>query len=59
MTRSRSIIYLAGATALVLAALVLAACGGGSDASGSSGPPRTANERAATVGVATRRHWRR
>jgi predicted lipoprotein with Yx(FWY)xxD motif len=53
MTRSRSITYLAGATALVLAALALAACGGsGSNASGSSAPPKTANGQSATLGVA-------
>jgi predicted lipoprotein with Yx(FWY)xxD motif len=53
MTRSRSITFLAGATALVLAALALAACGGsGSNASGSPAPPKNANGRSATVGVA-------
>ena len=55
MTRSRSITYLAGATALVLAALALAACGGsgnGSNASGSS--PKSANGQPATVSIANK-----
>jgi predicted lipoprotein with Yx(FWY)xxD motif len=52
MIRSRSITFLAGATALVVAALAVAGCGsGGSDAS-SPVPPRTASGRSATVGVA-------
>jgi predicted lipoprotein with Yx(FWY)xxD motif len=54
MTRTRSISFLAGATALVLAALAVAGCGssGGSNADGSSTPPKTANGKSATVGVA-------
>ena len=53
MTRSRSITYLAGVTALVVVALALAACGGsGSNASGSSAPPKSANGQPATVNVA-------
>jgi predicted lipoprotein with Yx(FWY)xxD motif len=54
MTRTRSIGFLAGATALVLAALAVAGCGssGGSSASGSATPPTTANGQSATVGVA-------
>jgi predicted lipoprotein with Yx(FWY)xxD motif len=54
MTRTRSIGFLAGATALVLAALAVAGCGssGGSNASGSATPPTTANGQSATVGVA-------
>ena len=55
MTRSRSITFLAGATALVLAALAVAGCGSGSgsnNASGTSAPPKTANGQSATVGVA-------
>jgi predicted lipoprotein with Yx(FWY)xxD motif len=50
MTRSRSITFLATATALVFAALAVAGCG--SNASGSSAPPKTANGQSATVGVA-------
>ena len=55
MTRTRSITLLASATVLVLAALAVAGCGssGGSNASGSSAPPKTANGQSATVGVAT------
>jgi predicted lipoprotein with Yx(FWY)xxD motif len=54
MTRARSITFLASATALVLAALVAGACGssGGSNASGSSTPPKTLNGQSATVAVA-------
>ena len=54
MTRSRSITFLAGATALVVAALAVAGCGGsgGSNASGSPAPPKTANGQSATLGVA-------
>jgi predicted lipoprotein with Yx(FWY)xxD motif len=54
MTRTRSITFLASATALILAALVAAACGssGGSNASGSSAPPKTASGQAATIGIA-------
>jgi predicted lipoprotein with Yx(FWY)xxD motif len=50
MTRSRSIIYLAGVGALLLASLVLAGCGGG--ASAQAAAPKTANGQPATVGVA-------
>ena len=55
MTRTRSITLLASATALVLAALTVAGCGssGGTNASGSSAPPKTANGQSATVGVTT------
>jgi len=49
MTRT-PITFLAGATALVLAALAVAGCGG-SNAS-SSTPPKTANGQPATVGIA-------
>ena len=54
MTRSRSITRLAAAAAAIpLAALALASCGGGSnDATASKAPPKTANGRPATVGVA-------
>ena len=50
MTRIRFISFLAGVTALVLAALAVAGCGG-SNAS-SPAPPRTADGKSATVGVA-------
>ena len=54
MTRTRSITFLASATVPVLAALAVAGCGssGGSNASRSSAPPKTANGQSATVGVA-------
>jgi predicted lipoprotein with Yx(FWY)xxD motif len=54
MTRTRSISFLAGATALTLAALAVAGCGssGGSNPNDSSTPPKTANGRPATLGVA-------
>ena len=53
MTRNRSITFLSSTTA-VLVALAVAACGstGGSNAKGSSAPPKTANGHSATVGVA-------
>jgi predicted lipoprotein with Yx(FWY)xxD motif len=49
MTGTRSITFLAGAAVLVLAALAVAGCGGGS--SKASGPPKTASGKTATVGV--------
>ena len=53
MTRSRSISFLATAAVIPLTALALASCGGGtSDATASTAPPKTANGRPATVGVA-------
>ena len=54
MTRKTSITSIAGATALVLAALAVAGCGssGGSNASGSAAPPKTADGRSATIGLA-------
>jgi predicted lipoprotein with Yx(FWY)xxD motif len=54
MTR-RPITLLAGATGLLLGALAVAGCGGsgGSNASGSPAPPKTANGRSATIGVAS------
>jgi predicted lipoprotein with Yx(FWY)xxD motif len=54
MTRTRSITLFASATVLALAALAVAGCGssGGSNASGSAAPPKTANGQSATVGVA-------
>ena len=53
MTRSRSISFLVTAAVIPLTALALASCGGGtSDATASAAPPKTANGRPATVGVA-------
>jgi predicted lipoprotein with Yx(FWY)xxD motif len=53
MIRSRSIGFLATAALISLIALALASCGGGtSDATASTAPPKTANGRPATVGVA-------
>jgi len=53
MTRSRTITFLVTAAVIPLTALALASCGGGtSDATASSAPPKTANGRSATVGVA-------
>jgi predicted lipoprotein with Yx(FWY)xxD motif len=53
MTRSRSITFLATTAVIPLTTLALAGCGGGSnDVSTSKAPPKTANGRAATVGVA-------
>src|SRR4051794_7979279 len=52
MTRSRLIAFLAGAALVSLTALSVAACGGGSGASASSTPPKTASGRPATLGVA-------
>jgi predicted lipoprotein with Yx(FWY)xxD motif len=46
MPRSRRITFLAGATVLLSAALAAAGCG-----SSGSGPPKTVNGRAATLGV--------
>jgi predicted lipoprotein with Yx(FWY)xxD motif len=51
MTRNRSITTLAGAAALALAALTVAACGG-SGTSRAAAPPRTKDGRPATIGVA-------
>src|SRR5438552_3635099 len=52
-TRTRSITFLAGATALVLAAFAVAGCGGGGGSNvNSPAPPKTANGQSATVGVA-------
>jgi predicted lipoprotein with Yx(FWY)xxD motif len=51
MTRTRSITLLAGAALIAVTALAVAGCGGGG-ATASSAPPKTANGRAATVGVA-------
>ena len=53
MTRSRSITFLATAAVIPLTALALASCGGGSnDATAATTPPKTANGRSATVGLA-------
>ena len=53
MTRTRSITFLAGATALVVAALAVAGCSAAAAATRtSSAPPKTANGQSATVGVA-------
>ena len=53
MTRTRSITFLAGATALVVAALAAAGCGGsGGSNANSPAPPKNANGQSATVGVA-------
>jgi predicted lipoprotein with Yx(FWY)xxD motif len=49
MTRSRSITFSTGVGGLVLAALALAGCGGGS--SKATGPPTTASGKTATLGV--------
>jgi predicted lipoprotein with Yx(FWY)xxD motif len=51
MKDKRSIAFLVGGAVLVLAALALAGCGGGGKSNTSSGPPKTADGRAATVGV--------
>jgi predicted lipoprotein with Yx(FWY)xxD motif len=52
MTRNKLIKFLATAAMLALAALAAATCGGsGKAATGSPGPPTTANGRPATVGV--------
>jgi secreted repeat protein with Y-X4-D motif len=46
--------FLAGATALVVAALAFAGCGGsGGSNANSPAPPKNANGQSATVGVAT------
>jgi predicted lipoprotein with Yx(FWY)xxD motif len=53
MTRSKPITLLAGAVAVPLVALGVAACGGGgSGATAASAPPQTASGHAATVGTA-------
>jgi predicted lipoprotein with Yx(FWY)xxD motif len=49
MTRNRSITFVAGTAVLVLAALLVAGCGGGS--SKASSPPKTASGKTATLGV--------
>jgi predicted lipoprotein with Yx(FWY)xxD motif len=52
MTRSKPITFLAGAVAVPLIALGLAACGGGgSGATAASAPPQTASGHTATVGT--------
>ena len=53
MARTRSITFLAGATALVVAALAVAGCGGsGGSNANSPAPPKNANGQSATVAVA-------
>jgi predicted lipoprotein with Yx(FWY)xxD motif len=52
MTRSRTISYVAGAAAVLLAVLVVAGCGG-SNSSGSPTLPKTSNGQAATIGVSS------
>jgi len=53
MTRTRPITFLAAAAVISLTALTLASCGGGgNDATASETPPKAANGRPATVGVA-------
>ena len=53
MTRSRSITFLATAAVIPLTALALAGCGGGDNGNRRvTAPPKTANGRPATVGVA-------
>jgi predicted lipoprotein with Yx(FWY)xxD motif len=51
MRDKRFITLLAGGAGLLLAALAVAGCGGGGNSNGSSGPPKTASGRSATVGV--------
>ena len=52
MTRTRSITFLAGATALVVAALAVAGCGSSGSKANSPAPPKNANGQSATVGFA-------
>ena len=52
MTRNKPSTFLATAAVIPLTALAVAGCGGGgNDTAGSGAPPKTANGRAATVGV--------
>jgi len=51
MKDKRMITLLAGGAVFLLAAFAVAGCGGGGKSSGSSGPPKTADGRSATVGV--------
>src|SRR5690349_22142579 len=51
MTRSRPITFLAGAAVIPIAALALAACGGGGNAA-TAATPKTSSGAPATVGVA-------
>ena len=53
MTFSRSISSLGAAAVIPLAALAVASCGGGGEATESPAPPKTASGAPATVGVAT------
>ena len=52
MTLNRSITSLVAAAAIPLAALAVASCGGGGEATESPAPPKTASGAPATVGVA-------
>ena len=53
MPRTRSMTFLAGATALVVTALAVAGCGGSSGSNANpSAPPKNANGQSATVAVA-------
>jgi predicted lipoprotein with Yx(FWY)xxD motif len=53
MSRSRSLTFLSGAAVIPLTVAAIAGCGsGGSNASGSTAPPKTASGRPATVGAA-------
>jgi len=52
MTYTRSMAFLAGAAAVLLATLVLAGCGSGTSATAHAAPVKTASGHPATVGVA-------
>jgi predicted lipoprotein with Yx(FWY)xxD motif len=52
MTHSAPIRSLVAAAAAPLAALAVIGCGGGNQATGSTGPPHTASGRTATIGIA-------
>jgi predicted lipoprotein with Yx(FWY)xxD motif len=52
MTYTRSMTFLAGAAAALLATLVLAGCGGGASATAQAAPPKTASGHPARVSVA-------
>jgi predicted lipoprotein with Yx(FWY)xxD motif len=52
MTRNRHIAVIAGAVAVSLLALGVAACGSGNGSTAATAPPKTASGRAATIGTA-------
>lgn len=52
MSRTRSISFLASAVAVPLIAVAISACGSGGSGSTTTAPPKTADGRAATIGVA-------